>query len=168
MRVPASAVSKPLAATSRHRQRPPPEHRCLWDPAWRSRSSPRRQFAEPQESVERTQRTGAVRREVVDGGPRSRLSSRASSIERRNLAQRYQNFDRPRPPRCSLNQATTFEGDDHVVHGRWRHLEVALTISFGWRTPVQFGVGHDERQVLTLQLREFVIRQLFRPVVSAV
>jgi len=88
------------------------------------------------------------------------------SIERRYLAQRHQNFDRPRPARCSFDQAMPFEGDDHAVNRRCCHLEIALKVSFRWRTPVQFAVGHDERQVLTLQPRELEFRQFVCPVMS--
>lgn len=48
------------------------------------------------------------------------------------------------------------ESENHVVHGRRRHLEVALKVDFRWRATVQFDVRRDERQVLTLQLRERV------------
>ena len=89
------------------------------------------------------------------------------SIERRNLAQRKQDFDRTRAAGRSLDQATPFERDDHGVHRRRCYLEVALKVGFRRRAPAQFGVRHDECQVLTLKLRESVFRQLFLPAINS-
>jgi hypothetical protein len=87
------------------------------------------------------------------------------SIKSRDLARRHQDLDRSRLAGCPPDQAPSFERKDHVVDGRRGDVEVPLTVRLRRRTSVQFRVGHDERQVLTLQLREPTL-QICRPLVQ--
>ena len=81
------------------------------------------------------------------------------SIERRHLVNRHQDLDGTSPTGCSFDEPVPFEGEDHVVNGWWCHVEVALKVGFGRSAAVQFGVRHDERQVLTLKLRELLFQE---------
>ena len=54
--------------------------------------------------------------------------------------------DRPGLPRDATDQPAPLQRDDHVVHGRRRHLEELLEVRFGRRLPVEQRVGVDERQ----------------------
>jgi len=53
-----------------------------------------------------------------------------------------------------FDEACPFEGQHHLVNGRWADPEVFLHVGFGWRPAVQAGVEVDERQILALLGRE--------------
>jgi hypothetical protein len=52
------------------------------------------------------------------------------------------------------NEAASFEGDDHLMHGGRGNLEVALHVGLGGRASEHVSVGVDEGQVLALLVGE--------------
>ena len=77
-----------------------------------------------------------------------------ASLKWRNVADWYRDLDRTRPPSGSCDQPAPLKREDHVVHGRRRHLEVALKVRLCRRASIQPRVSHDECQILTLKLRD--------------
>ena len=68
-------------------------------------------------------------------------------------------MDASRDTGLALNEAISFEGDDHLVHRGRADLKVALDIGLGWRATEHVRVGVDEGQVLALLVGEaFPIR----------
>ena len=80
-----------------------------------------------------------------------RCDADSVSIERRQLVSRDQNLDRARLTRNSENQPSSLKGQNHGMHGRWRHAEKLLKVGFGWRSPVQLRVQGNVREVLSLE-----------------
>jgi hypothetical protein len=68
------------------------------------------------------------------------------------LLTRNQQTDGSSPPRCSLDKAASFEGQDHLGHRRRRNLKVPLHFRFRRWAPVDFAVVVNERQVLALRV----------------
>jgi hypothetical protein len=50
-----------------------------------------------------------------------------------------------------MDQALTFQGEDHLMNGGWGDLEVGLEVTFSRRSAVDLRVGVDKRQILPLQ-----------------
>lgn len=59
-------------------------------------------------------------------------------------------LDAARSARCTCDEAALFDFDDHAMHRRWCHTQVALHVLLGGRDAVQLGVAVDEGEVLTL------------------
>jgi hypothetical protein len=55
--------------------------------------------------------------------------------------------------RGSADELAALKLEDHVVRGRRRHPEEGLDVRLSGRSPVDRGVGVDERQVLPLLVR---------------
>lgn len=55
-----------------------------------------------------------------------------------------------------MNELPFLEFYDHAVYGGRSYLEVPLHISFSWWSTIDYGIGIDKSQVLTLQLGEIV------------
>jgi hypothetical protein len=51
-------------------------------------------------------------------------------------------LDAPWLSRLSSDEALSFEGEDHLVDGWWRDLEMALHVGFGGRSFVDVAVGY--------------------------
>lgn len=63
---------------------------------------------------------------------------------------RHEDFDAARDPGLSADEASAFEGENHLVDG-WRgDAEVVLHLMFGGWSPMDPGVGVDEGQILSL------------------
>lgn len=75
-----------------------------------------------------------------------------SSVERRQLVWRQHHANRTRLADSSRDQPTPLKGQDHLMDGWWRHVEVTLDIRLRRWTAVQFRVHRDERKVLSLKL----------------
>lgn len=63
-------------------------------------------------------------------------------------------FDAAGDAGLTTNEALAFEGDNHLMDGRWADLEVALHVGFGRRAPEHVRVGVDEGQILALLFGE--------------
>ena len=59
-------------------------------------------------------------------------------------------MDAPWLSRLSSDEALSLEGDDHLMDGWRRDLEVALHVGFGGWSSVDPGVGVDEGEILAL------------------
>ena len=67
---------------------------------------------------------------------------------------RHEDLDAARYAGLASDETCTFEGEDHLVNGRWCHAEVSLDVGFGRGPPMDAGVGVDEGQILALLGRE--------------
>ena len=52
---------------------------------------------------------------------------------------------------------TRFEGEDHLVDGRWADAEMTLHVGFSGRASEHARVGVDEGQILALFLGEALV-----------
>ena len=59
-----------------------------------------------------------------------------------------------RRPRLAANEASAFEGQNHLMDGRRGDAETALDVGFGGRPEVDARVGVDEGEILALGRRE--------------
>ncbi len=50
----------------------------------------------------------------------------------------------------ALDEARSFEGENHLMNRRWRDLEVSLHVGLGGWPPHDAGVGVNEREILPL------------------
>jgi hypothetical protein len=71
-----------------------------------------------------------------------------------------QHLDTSRYPGLTADQAGAFQGQDHLVHGGWSDLEMALHVGLGRGTAMNARVGVDEGQVLALPVSEAFLRHL--------
>jgi hypothetical protein len=101
----------------------------------------------------RTQRLAVARCEGPLGARRSRRAS-TPLIERWHHIGRDGDLDRTWLTGCSCDEASSFEGDDHVVDRRGRYLEEPLKVGFSRSASIQLPVRRNERQVLALKPRE--------------
>ena len=86
---------------------------------------------------------------------RHQLSPIALSEQDGQVSGRHEDLDAARYGGLASNETCTFEGEDHLVNGRWCHAEVSLDVGFGrGRVPMDAGVGIDEGQILALLGRE--------------
>ncbi|MCC2653299.1 MAG: hypothetical protein K0Q60_3465 [Microvirga sp.] len=65
-----------------------------------------------------------------------------------------QHLDASRHPGLTADQAGALQGQDHLVHGRRRDLEMTLHVGLGRGATMNAGVGIDEGQVLALPVSE--------------
>ena len=65
-----------------------------------------------------------------------------------------QHLDASRHPGLTADQAGALQGQDHLVHGRRRDLEMTLHVGLGRGAAMNAGVGIDEGQVLALPVSE--------------
>ena len=54
----------------------------------------------------------------------------------------------------ALDEACSFEGQNHLMNCWWRDLEVSLHVGFGGRSSVDAGVGVNEGEILPLLFGE--------------
>lgn len=57
-------------------------------------------------------------------------------------------------PGSPLDKTVGFQGDDHLVHGRWAHPKVSLHVGLGGRPAVDLAVVVNEDEILSLFVRE--------------
>jgi len=50
----------------------------------------------------------------------------------------------------AANEACTFEGQNHLMHGGWSDAETALDVGFGGRLQIDARVGVDKGEILSL------------------
>jgi hypothetical protein len=73
-----------------------------------------------------------------------------ASAEDRQLFGRNQEFDAPRDPGLSSDQADSLEAEHHLVDSRRADFEVSLHVRLGGSPTMQTRVGVDEGQILAL------------------
>ena len=61
-----------------------------------------------------------------------------------------EDLDAPWLSRLSSDEALSFEGEDHLVNGWRRDLEVTLHVGFGGWSSVDAGIGINEGEILAL------------------
>lgn len=54
----------------------------------------------------------------------------------------------------AADECEAFEREHHLMHGRWRDLEMALQVGLCGGPTVDLGVGVDERKILPLKITE--------------
>ena len=75
-------------------------------------------------------------------------------LQVRKFLSREQEPDGSSLPGSSLNEAVRFQGKDHLVNGWWADTKVSLHVGLGRRTAVDLAVVMNEREILSLFLRE--------------
>lgn len=67
---------------------------------------------------------------------------------------RDEDLDAARDAGLASDEASAFEGEDHLVDGRRGHAEMSLDVGLGGRAAVHARVGIDKGQILALLGRE--------------
>ena len=75
---------------------------------------------------------------------------RLDRLEKRQVGRCDEQLDGSRNSGCAPYELGAFKLQDHLVHGGWCHPEEGLHVRLGGRSPVERGVGVDERQILSL------------------
>jgi hypothetical protein len=87
-------------------------------------------------------------------GPWSICGDHSQLLEIRKILACKQKPDGSASSRNPLNEAVGLQGDDHLMHRRWTHPKVPLHVDLGGRLAVDLAVIVNEREILTLFVRE--------------
>lgn len=87
-------------------------------------------------------------------------------LEKRQISRRNEQLDGACGSGGATYELAAFELEHHVVHRGRSHPEEGLDVGLRWGSPIDRGVGVDERQVLPLLVRVVYRQGIANDVVS--